>query len=106
MRSDVRQDLPLLPERAQLIMRFPLDPPYTSDDIPQLDALHDAIGLGDIWRTSQKRYELFLGVHHSHDMIETPSGSDCGNCWGCTCHSVHILKEPCKGLDLTREKDK
>lgn len=101
-----RQHLPLLPERAQLIVRIPFDPPYTKEDLPQLDILHDLVGLGEEWMKSDTRYELFVGVHHSHNMLDAPMGRECSNCWGCMCHSKDILKEPCKGLELSRDKDK
>lgn len=38
--------------------RVPFDPPYTADDLDQLDALHEAAGVGTEWRTSDRRAEI------------------------------------------------
>lgn len=87
-------------------MRVPLDPPYTKDDLSQLDALHDALGLGKVWMKSDKRYEIFVGIHHTHDIVDCDRERVCVDCWGCMCHSVDILKQPCTGHhDLTRKKE-
>lgn len=40
--------------------RTPFDPPYTSEDLPQLDALHQVAGLGYLWLTSKRRAEIAL----------------------------------------------
>jgi hypothetical protein len=38
--------------------RIPFDPPYSKEDLPRLDALHEYIGLGDLWRHSEARLEI------------------------------------------------
>lgn len=38
--------------------RTPFDPPYTAEDLPQLDTLHDAAGIGEPWRDSERRAEI------------------------------------------------
>lgn len=43
------------PVGAEPSIRQPFDPPYTRDDLPQLDTLHAAIGLGDEWLASEAR---------------------------------------------------
>lgn len=103
--------------------RIPFDPPYTVADLPQLDALHEAIGLGDDWKASERRLslskseivadlfsiggppELVLSYHESHDLVATFGESHCAKCWVCQCHSPEGLTEPCKGLDLSRNKE-
>lgn len=42
-------------------MRIPFDPPYTKEDLPQLDSLHAAVGLYDLWINSDARKELAGG---------------------------------------------
>lgn len=42
--------------------REPFDPPYTSEDVPQLDKLHYAVGIGEEWLNSEKREELLKTV--------------------------------------------
>lgn len=39
-------------------MRTPFNPPYTADDIPQLDALHIITGLGKEWLESGTRERI------------------------------------------------
>jgi hypothetical protein len=39
-------------------MRIPFEPPYTKDDLVQLDQLHDEIGIGEQWRVSARRHEI------------------------------------------------
>lgn len=47
-------------------MRIPFDPPYTKDDLPQLDKIFDAIGLGDFWMYSDARKDIAGGkVRHT-----------------------------------------
>lgn len=36
-------------------MRVPFDPPYTQEDLEQLDALHESVGLGEEWLKSEQR---------------------------------------------------
>jgi hypothetical protein len=36
----------------------PQDPSYTADDLPLLDTLHEAVGLGDLWKSSERRTEI------------------------------------------------
>jgi hypothetical protein len=38
--------------------RLPFSPPYTAEDLPQLDVLHDLVGLGAEWRASSARAAL------------------------------------------------
>lgn len=76
-------------------------PAYTEEDIPHLDELHDAVGLGTEWRNSDRRAEL-LG----HTMVESPVGYECSICWACPCHSKEFLLKLCEGLQLkTRKKE-
>lgn len=79
--------------------RMPFDPPYTVDDIPQLDELHKAVGLGSEWIASDRRAEM-LG----HSMVESPVGRECSICWACVCHSTDFLNKPCEGLKLKKEQ--
>lgn len=35
-------------------------------------------------------------IHESHKMVDTPIDSqECLNRWGCTCHGMDILRDPC-----------
>lgn len=36
-------------------VREPFSPPYTKQDIPVLDMLHDYVGLGECWAESEAR---------------------------------------------------
>jgi hypothetical protein len=44
------------------VARVPFDPPYTRNDVPELDRRHKAIGLGEEWLTSDRRQELLHSV--------------------------------------------
>lgn len=79
--------------------RIPLDPPFTADDIPQLDEVHQAIDLGEEWLDSVQRANM-LG----HNMKESPVGRECDICWACTCHSKDYLQKPCQGLQLKKKE--
>lgn len=39
-------------------MRMPFNPPYTKEDLPQLDELHEEIGIGEQWLLSARRHEI------------------------------------------------
>jgi hypothetical protein len=43
-------------------VRWPFTPPYTADDLPELDRLHRIIGLGSEWLASERRAELAEGA--------------------------------------------
>lgn len=81
--------------------RIPLEPPFTADDIPQLDALHEALGFdfGQLWLESDQRAKL-LG----HKMIDSLVGHECSICWACVCHGKEILQKPCPGLQLKKKE--
>lgn len=38
--------------------RVPFDPPYTWEDLPRLDELHNIVGLGKFWLASISRAEI------------------------------------------------
>jgi len=44
------------------VARDPFDPPYTKEDVPELDRRHKAIGLGDEWLCSDRRQELLRQI--------------------------------------------
>jgi hypothetical protein len=41
--------------------RLPFDPPYTKEDLPQLDRLHRSVGLDQEWLTSTVRQAILEG---------------------------------------------
>lgn len=79
--------------------RIPLEPPFTADDIPQLDALHEEIEFGYDWLDSDQRANI-LG----HNMVISPLGRECDICWACVCHGKEILQKPCPGLQLKKKE--
>lgn len=40
---------------------------FTADDVPRLDQLHEMVGLGAEWVTSDKRQELLNGKESTDD---------------------------------------
>lgn len=49
--------------------RTPFEPPYTAEDLGQLDALHDAVGLGEDWRASERRGEVAEIWREGHTVL-------------------------------------
>lgn len=45
-------------DNSEQPVRWPFDPPYTADDLPQLDRQHRIIGLGAEWEASSRRAEI------------------------------------------------
>jgi hypothetical protein len=44
------------------VARDPFDPPYTKEDVPELDRRHKVIGLGEEWLSSDRRQEILRAV--------------------------------------------
>ena len=70
-------------------IRLPFDPPYYRDDLPQLDALHNHIGLGPEWLASDARAAI-----PERPAIEKPCGGRNSNvcvaegCFGEACVNI------------------
>lgn len=66
--------------------REPFEPPFTRDDLPELDTRHQNIGLGREWFESEARADL-SGVKVYNQEFTFPSGM------AFTTTHIYVLKE-------------